>query len=203
MPARAKNSENMTKHATNAQKDARAQAERGVLPDRGGRLRLRKPPFVAQNAVANRYWNAILRSMEGLVLLDDLDSEMLAGYCAMLARRDQTILLINQLMQSLGVSAALAPVGRRRKQPPLESMTDAEFEASAGGAPAAPAGMDPEEIIEAVSKLDTLNGKLQTLDRNVLAYADKLGLTPSGRVHLAQKRAEQAAVEPDGDLFGD
>ena len=32
----------------------------------------------------------------------------------------------------------------------------------------------------------------------------KVGLTPSGRIRLAQKRAEQAAqTDPDGDLFGD
>ena len=31
----------------------------------------------------------------------------------------------------------------------------------------------------------------------------RLGLTPSGRVRLAQKRAQAAAPEPDDDLFGD
>jgi len=55
-----------------------------------------------------------------------------------------------------------------------------------------------------VSKLDTVNGKMQSLERNILQYAEKLGLTPSGRIRLAQKRAEQAAVkDPDSDLFGD
>lgn len=63
---------------------------------------------------------------------------------------------------------------------------------------------DPEAVSEAVSKLDTVNGKMQSLERNILQYAEKLGLTPSGRIRLAQKRAEQAAqTDPDGDLFGD
>ena len=63
---------------------------------------------------------------------------------------------------------------------------------------------DPEAVSEAVSKLDTVNGKMQSLERNILQYAEKLGLTPSGRIRLAQKRAEQAAVkDPDSDLFGD
>ena len=63
---------------------------------------------------------------------------------------------------------------------------------------------DPETVAEAVSKLDTVNGKMQSLERNILQYAEKLGLTPSGRIRLAQKRAEQVAVkDPDGDLFGD
>ena len=65
---------------------------------------------------------------------------------------------------------------------------------------------DPEAVTEAVSKLDTVSGKMQSLERNILQYAEKLGLTPSGRVRLAQKRASAAAearADPDGDLFGD
>jgi len=51
-----------------------------------------------------------------------------------------------------------------------------------------------------------MSGKMQSLERNILQYAEKLGLTPSGRVRLAQKRAQAAAAaqaDPDGDLFGD
>jgi hypothetical protein len=48
-----------------------------------------------------------------------------------------------------------------------------------------------------------VTAKLQTLERNLLTYADKLGLTPTGRVRLAQKRAEAATFDPDGDLYGD
>ncbi|WP_283115571.1 P27 family phage terminase small subunit [Intestinimonas timonensis] len=65
---------------------------------------------------------------------------------------------------------------------------------------------DPEAVADAVSKLDTVSGKMQSLERNILQYAEKLGLTPSGRVRLAQKRAQAAAearADPDGDLFGD
>lgn len=115
----------------------------------------------------------------------------------MLARRDQTILLIGQLMDRLGVAGAVRDGQARRKK--SDAMTDDEWEASG-----APPAMTPDELIEAVSKLDTLTGKLQALERNLLQYAEKLGLTPSGRVRLAQKRAQTAAEpEPDGDLFGD
>ena len=63
---------------------------------------------------------------------------------------------------------------------------------------------DPEAVTEAVAKLDAVSGKMQSLERNILQYAEKLGLTPSGRIRLAQKRAEQAAAkDPNGDLFGD
>ena len=63
--------------------------------------------------------------------------------------------------------------------------------------------MTPDALIEAASKLDALTGKLQALERNLLQYAEKLGLTPSGRARLAQKRAQAAAPDPDSDLFGD
>lgn len=52
------------------------------------------------------------------------------------------------------------------------------------------------------AKLDALTGKLQALERNIIQYAEKLGLTPSGRVRLAQKRAAAASEQAD-DLFGD
>ena len=61
-----------------------------------------------------------------------------------------------------------------------------------------------DDRLAALGKLDAMSGKLQSLERNILQYAEKLGLTPSGRVRLAQKRAEAAAaeVDPDGDLYG-
>ena len=197
MPAATKNSENMTKHMTQAEAELRQQAEREVIPQRK-KLKLKKPTFVSRNRRANAYWNQILKRMEGLVLLDDLDSEMLAGYCSMLARRDQTILLVNDLYARLGVSGAVEPLPGKK---PDSALSDEEWERSAQ---VPPGPMTPDELIEAVSKLDTMTGKLQALERNLLQYAEKLGLTPSGRVRLAQKRAQAAAEpEPDDDLFGD
>ena len=195
MPAAAKTADNLSKHLTRAELEARQRAEEEVLPRRQ-RPKLKKPPFVSGNKRASAYWNQILKRMEGLALLDDLDSEMLAGYCSMLARRDQTTLLSNQLMERLGVTGAVDAGAAKRKVP--EDMTDQEWEASA-----VPPSLTPEELIKAMSKLDTLTGKLQALERNLLQYAEKLGLTPSGRVRLAQKRAQAAEPEPDDDLFGD
>lgn len=200
MPTAAKRSDNMAKHMTQAELDARQQAEAEVLPDRGRGPKLKKPVFVRDNRPANAYWNQIVKRMEGLAILDDLDSEMLAGYCSMLARRDQTIALINQLMALLGVNDAVASANKTKAKG-QDAMSDEEWEASAHQGKGS---MSPDELIEAVSKLDTLTGKLQALERNILQYADKLGLTPSGRMRLAQKRAEQAAqADPDGDLYGD
>jgi len=183
MPTPPKRSENLNGHRTDAELEARRQAEQDTLPDRGREAKLKKPKFITGNKLANSYWNDLLKRMKGLAILDDLDSEMLAGYCSMLARRDQTIILINNLMGRLGVQGA------------AEKADKGEVEST----------MTADDVLAAVAKLDALNGKLQALDRNLLQYADKLGLTPTGRVRLAQKRAEKAAgdVEPDGDLFGD
>ena len=197
MPTAARPTENMSKHLTRAEREAREQAEAAVLPDRGREARLKKPAIVSSNKRANAYWNQILKQMEGLVLLDDLDSTVLAGYCSMLARRDQTTLLIGQLMDQLGVQGAVEDGAKRRKKD--ADLSDREWEGSAKAVPA----MSPDELVEAAAKLDALTGKLQALERNILQYAEKLGLTPSGRVRLAQKRAQAAAEEPDGDLFGD
>lgn len=198
MPALVKNSENMSKHMTREELQQRQQAEAETIPKRE-KLKLKRPGFVKDDPRANGYWNQILKRMEGLALLDDLDSEMLAGYCSMLSRRDQTTLLINKLMKQLGIAGAVTDGGTKGKTP--DELTDEEFERSArDGTPI----LSADELIEAVSKLDTLQGKLQALERNLLQYAEKLGLTPSGRVRLAQKRAQAAAESaPDDDLFGD
>lgn len=57
--------------------------------------------------------------------------------------------------------------------------------------------------LELVGKLDGLLSKLQSHEKTVLQYAEKLGLTPASRVNLARKRAVQAASETGDDLFGD
>lgn len=169
MPTPPKAVENMTKNLTSEERERREQAEEGVLPDRGREVRLERPAIMAKNAAAGRYWKKVLSRMDGLVILDDLDSDTLGVYCVMMARYEVQCKL-------------LASVSRQLKE----------------------AGDDPEAVTEAVSKLDAVNGKMQSLERNILQYAEKLGLTPSGRIRLAQKRAEQAArVDPDGDLFGD
>ena len=196
MPEAVKTSANMTKHQTKAELEARQQAEAETMPRRQ-KPKLKKPGFISGSKQANTYWNQILKRMDGLALLDDLDSEMLAGYCSMLARRDETILLADRLTELLGVAGVVTAEKTRKKSD--SAMTDEEWESSA-----TPPALNPDEIIEAIGKLNTLHGKLQALDRTLLQYAEKLGLTPSGRVRLAQKRAQAAAeLEPDSDLFGD
>lgn len=171
MPTPPKPLDNMDKNLTSEERQLREQAEEGILPDRGRESKLEKPAIMTGNTRAQSYWKKVLERMEGLVILDDLDSDALGVYCVMMARYEQQCRLLAMASKQL---------------------KDAKD--------------DPEAVTEAVSKLDTVSGKMQSLERNILQYAEKLGLTPSGRIRLAQKRAQAAAdarTDPDGDLFGD
>ena len=163
-------SENMDKHMTAEERASRAEAEAGVIPDRGRESRMEQPAIMKANPAAKRYWEKILERMDGLVILDDLDSDALGVYCVMMSRYETQCKLLREAAQA------------------LKNVDD-----------------DAEAIAEAAVKLDAISGKMQSLERNILQYAEKLGLTPSGRVRLAQKRAAAAAAsaDPDGDLFGD
>ena len=171
MPTPAKALDNMSKNLTEEERQLREQAEEGVIPDRGRESRMEKPAIMAKNAAAGRYWKKVLERMDGLVILDDLDSDALGVYCVMLARYETQCKVLAQAIRKL---------------------KDAKD--------------DPEAVADAVSKLDAVSGKMQSLERNILQYAEKLGLTPSGRVRLAQKRAQAAAearADPASDLYGD
>lgn len=170
MPTPAKALDNMSKNLTDEERRLREQAEAGVMPDRGRESKLEKPAIMTKNPAAGRYWRKVLERMDGLVILDDLDSDALGVYCVMMARYETQCRLLAQAAKALK---------------------------SAEG--------DPEAVEAAAARLDAVSGKMQSLERNILQYAEKLGLTPSGRVRLAQKRAAAAAEnkDPDGDLFGD
>lgn len=171
MPTLSKPLDNMSKNLTAQEREAREQAEDGVIPDRGREIMLEKPAMMANNTVAARYWKKVLGRMEGLLILDDLDSDALGVYCMMLARYEAQCKLLSDLSKQ------------------LKGCKD----------------LDSKEVAAMIERLDAISGKMQSLERNILQYAEKLGLTPSGRVRLAQKRAAAAAagVDPDGDLFGD
>lgn len=63
---------------------------------------------------------------------------------------------------------------------------------------------DSKQIGSALEAVAGVEKTLQALERRILQYAEKLGLTPTGRVHLARKRAAAAAMpEEADDLFGD
>lgn len=169
MAKQAKTLDSMSKNLTNAERQARADAEAEIMPERSV-VKLTPPAYVRNDKVAAKYWRAILKRMEGISLLDDLDTEILAVYCSMLSRRDATQAMYAKLL------------------------ADAEV-----------AELDSEAIVAALGKMDGILQKLQGQERSILQYADKLGLTPAGRVSLARKRAAKVAADggENDDLFGD
>ena len=172
MPTPAMTMDAMSKNLTAAERELRAGVEADVLPDRGGHVKLKPPPIMSGIPGASGFWKRVLERMDGLSILDDLDSDALGVYCVMMARYQQQCRLLNQAAKQLKAAAD-----------------------------------DPEAVSEAVGQIDAVSAKMTTLEKTILQYADKLGLTPSGRVRLAQRRAAAAAaaaaMEPDGDLYGD
>lgn len=173
MPARPKTTENMTKNLTRAEREAGEAAEAATLPDRPS-VNLNPPGYIKTDKAAFRYWSDILDRMDGISILDDLDTEILAVYCSMLTRRDSA----HKLLKSV-----LKETNKGIKEGKLEA----------------------EDRIALLARIDALMAKIQGQERTILQYADKLGLTPSGRVSLARKRAQKAAGEAGDtdDLFGD
>ena len=85
MPTPVKSLDNMSKHLTNAEREARAAAEAGTLPSR----KVKRPARIGKDPVAKQYWAQILKDMEELSILDALDANALAIYCEKCARRDE------------------------------------------------------------------------------------------------------------------
>lgn len=80
--------DNMTKHLTLAETAARAEAEGELVSH--VELSPDKPPALLKgDRAARRYWSEILGRMDNVLLLDSLDTEVMAIYCAMLSRRDK------------------------------------------------------------------------------------------------------------------
>ena len=97
MAANVKSMENQTKHLTNREKDARTTAEAEMLPARKAKLKV--PKSLSGDDAARGYWRSILRRMDGLAILDDLDAEILAAYCETLSRKDALSFLCRELME--------------------------------------------------------------------------------------------------------
>ena len=87
MPTPAKASENMTKHLSAEERQAREQAEQNVRPVRS-QVKLKKPSWIKPKSLAAKFWNSILKRMDGTAILDDLDVEVLGLYCAQLQERE-------------------------------------------------------------------------------------------------------------------
>ena len=157
MPTPVKSLDNMSKHLTKAELDARGAQEAAAMPSRTPK----KPKLIIQDKAAGKHWSRILTAMAGLEIIDVLDTDALAIYCAKLARRDD---LQAQYLKWRALYASEPDNGT------LKTMI-------------------------------SLSGELQSIERELLSYASKLGLTPESRARLAKRLAEQEEFDPDADLF--
>lgn len=89
-----KNLGNQSKHLTQDEKRARADAQKSLTRDEP--IKLKAP--VGLSKPARKYWNSILKRLEGVDLLDCLDQEMFVSYCQQLARRDALNALCEKLL---------------------------------------------------------------------------------------------------------
>lgn len=85
MPTPTKTLGAMTKHLTAEEAEARDAAEQSVATGRQV-VSLNRPTWLTGRG--KKYWDSILDRMAGTAILDDLDAEVLAIYCAQLAERD-------------------------------------------------------------------------------------------------------------------
>jgi len=176
MPANVVRIENARRHNTNAEKNARKAAESSLARET---VKLSAPAWLKKNKPAHAYWQKTVRRMKGISLLDDLDSETLAIYCEQLAARDAIKAEQAEKVQILA---------NMREKMDGTVASDAEIKyisALMGGIPR-----------------DTQ--ALQSQERLILQYAQKLGLTPDGRARLARRKAEERpTMAAEDDVFGD
>lgn len=156
MPTPVKSLDNMSKHLTKAEREAR-EGQEDRLPAR----RLTKPKLLKGDKPATANWNRIIKTMDGLDILDALDADTLGIYCAKLSRRDE-----------------------------LQKVYLEQREVYAEGG----------DLI-ALKTMRSIDEDLRSIERDLLAYASRLGLTPESRARLAKRMAEQEEDDPDGDLF--
>ncbi len=98
MPAHAKVTEQTSKHWTAEELEARKKAEEETLPNRET-VKLKMPKYVRSDLRAKKYWNDTVKRMEGITLLDDLDTEALGVLCSQLSRRDSLSELVQKMLK--------------------------------------------------------------------------------------------------------
>ena len=175
MAARAKALDNMTKNLTADEIAAREQAE---APLRGPSAELRK------------------RDRGGsYVCPTSLGKKARTVWRAVLKRTEDVDLLEDPDIHMLEIySDMVSRISTLNEEiNKLEERLDSDFGDE----------FETKDWLQVLKTMDSLQGKVLTLEKTVLSYADKLGLTPSSRAHLARKRADGVADEdPDGDMFG-
>lgn len=180
MPTPVKDPEKLTGHWTNEQRAAREAAQQQMERQF---VRLIAPPPVVADPVAHKHWKDTVKRMKGITLLDNVDIDMLAVYCLGLARISQ---LRTDAAEAKGKSEHVM-------QRTLERFLAGEYEDD---------GYPAKVIRACLNNEADLIKLIQAQERIALTYAEKLGLTPAGRVRLAKQRAEEKPATEADDLYG-
>jgi phage terminase small subunit len=171
---------NTRKHLTNTERAAREAAQQQM---ERRFVRLVAPPAVIADTVAYKHWQDTIARMKGITLLDNVDIDMLSVYCLGLSRLAQ---LRADATDAKGKSEHV--LKRTLEKFLAGEYSDEDY---------------PAKVIRAciTNEADVIK-LIQAQERIVLAYAEKLGLTPAGRVRLAKKRAEEKPATEADDLYG-
>jgi phage terminase small subunit len=167
-----------TRHATQAEKDARVTAEKAMTGDRG--LPITPPARLAKHETAAAVWRRLMRLYGELEaeLVTRLDQDLLCDYCILM----EQVTELDQL--------------RRDAYEIYEAMRAAWAEL--------PEGTPPAEKLDLAMKLQTAFGEVIKLDGRVdrkrallLQLRQSLYLTPRARAGVApSKKEEEAPVDP-------
>ncbi len=180
MPTPPKRLENSSKHWTNAEKERREAAEKGLTRDK---IRLVMPKRVKDDQAACAYWKATIQRIKGLELLDNVDSELLAGYCIACAQAEEMRAEYRE-MRSMTTETI---------KKTLDKVVEGHY-----------ADDDyPARVIRAcVADELAILKSIQAQERLIIGYAKELGLTPNARQRLAKQKAEDAPPDEADELYG-
>lgn len=180
MPTPPKRLENSSKHWTNAEKERREAAEKGLTRDR---VRLIMPKRIKDDPTASAYWKTTLQRMKGLELLDNVDSDLLAGYCIACAQVEEMRAEYREMrsMTTDTIKKTLAKVVEGH-------YVDDDY----------PARVIRACVADELAILKSMQGQ----ERLIIGYAKELGLTPNARQRLAKRKAEDAPPDEADELYG-
>lgn len=86
MAKNVKNVDNMAKHLTRKERDAREEASEKM---KRNKVKLVAPDRVKKNPAAAGYWKKYIKMLKGMEVLDDVDADVLGRLCLIYARMDR------------------------------------------------------------------------------------------------------------------
>lgn len=180
MPANVKKTENTTKHWTQAELERRKEAEQAMERQF---VRLTEPKRVKDDAEAHDYWKSTIKRMKGITLLDNVDIDLLAGYCLAAAEADRLRSDYREMQNHT----------KETLHKTLEKVLNHEYVDNEY-----PARVIRACVADEIAILRAMQGQ----ERLMISYAKELGLTPNARQRLAKRKADERPVTEEDELYG-